>query len=419
VDGGSIPPISTIGRYRTFFSFRALGLGEVMALVPEPSEGSANADEVQLADGLLGLLQLRLSSGLKFRRVGNEPTYEIDDEEVRSERAEAIMREVFDEFYQSTMRLDGADMTLAKHHRNRGQQQRRARERVTATLRHPIRATGRALADCEKVNWELPEALRSHLRSLPEGEWLSLIEVLPTENGAVGGLVLRILLLGSLHARSIRIVDEVLALVVSGHADGAVARCRTLIEVVTVLLSISQTWDELHSLAERYQVWALWENPQDRDDATTSAIETAWGPGFFAPNGWARPLVPSLPPRARISFRDLTEATGLGSYFEQYRDFSHQVHAGPTSTVMGTDLHSAHLYQTRLKVDIEFSASVLRFSNSVLGLATECFARDAFKQLGHFDSLGWLSPALRSVEKAIKSCREFESPPIDESDEEL
>jgi hypothetical protein len=389
-----------------------------MGRVREPSEVPTHGNEVPLEDGLLGLLQLRLSSGLKFGGSGHELTHEIDHEDARSEKVERIVREAFDDFYQMTMRTEGADLALARQHRNREQQRRRSRERIAVALGRAIRATGRALSDCEKVNLELPEALRVHLRSLPEGERLPVIEVLPKDDGAVGGIALRILLLGSLHARAIRLVDEVVVLVEAGHTDGAVARSRTLIEVATTLLSISQTWDESHVLAERYQVWALWENPEERDEATNRAVVAAWGREFFAPNGWARPLVPHLAPRARISFRDLTEATGLGSYFEQYKDFSHQVHAGPTSTVMSTDLHSAHLYRTRSKVDIEFSASVLRFANSILGLITECFARDAFRLLGHFDSLGWLSPALRSVERAVESCREFESISADDFSDE-
>lgn len=157
-----------------------------------------------------------------------------------------------------------------------------------------------------------------------------------------------------LHIRACRTADEIIILLESGYADGAMGRWRTLHEIA-VIASVIAGGDE--SLAERFlhhqavdAMRALelfqkthaelgYEPPAPEDvEATTQRYNAAlaqFGPGFEKEYGWAVGYVPDPNPKnSTATHRDpklshlvrLAGQTGMGSF---YKMASYSVHASP------------------------------------------------------------------------------------------
>lgn len=189
--------------------------------------------------------------------------------------------------------------------------------------------------------------------------------------------------------------------------EGALARCRTLLESLVTQLAIGAASDEPYEVAERYQAWIYFEDSDLLTPEIEARIRDKWGKQFFTPLGWALPLRAESR-RERMTFAKLCELVSAGSLFKEYRYFSHFVHIGPMHTVAGADLRSEYIFETRHTSKPTDAAPILRFANMVLGLSTECLARDVFRGLEDFDSLGWASPVFTRTEAAIEICRLIE-----------
>jgi hypothetical protein len=150
-----------------------------------------------------------------------------------------------------------------------------------------------------------------------------------------------------LHARSCRTANEILVLLEAGHADGAIARCRTLHEIAVVASVLSRGEP---ALAERYADHAAvrtlggmrelathhaalgWEPiPEAEMQAATARVEELvrrhGGKPFRGQYGWAEGEVPPAD-GGRVTFHDLERAAGLAHFQVFVNVASASVHAG-------------------------------------------------------------------------------------------
>ncbi len=145
-----------------------------------------------------------------------------------------------------------------------------------------------------------------------------------------------------LHARACQVADEVLCLLGEGFADGAIARWRTLHEIATVALFISDHGDELaerymaHDIVETMRVvrqyekyWqrlgvdAIKESELAEIKKRYAAAIAMYGPDFKGQYGWAAKHLNKPKP----SIADIREGTKLDHLAPFYRFASHNVHA--------------------------------------------------------------------------------------------
>jgi hypothetical protein len=147
-----------------------------------------------------------------------------------------------------------------------------------------------------------------------------------------------------LHARACQVFEEVLCLSVSGFADGAMARWRTLHEMSGVALLITEGGDalatrykahyavEANKTAKRYHRFheRLGHAPLSDEELarvaqrSAEAVE-AYGPDFAEDNGWASERLR----KKRPSVADILEAASIDHLAPYYKWASHNVHAGP------------------------------------------------------------------------------------------
>lgn len=150
-----------------------------------------------------------------------------------------------------------------------------------------------------------------------------------------------------LHGRVLRTAAEVRLLTMNGFAAGAEARWRSLHEIAVVAhvlhaadVSIAgrylayadvEAWDDLRQYQQSAE--RLGREPFSDEhvhaakEAATSVIEQ-FGDEMAHPNGWAKPLFPSMKPRDRVTFSRLEQLAGLSHLRPFYRLGSHHVHAG-------------------------------------------------------------------------------------------
>jgi hypothetical protein len=149
--------------------------------------------------------------------------------------------------------------------------------------------------------------------------------------------------LARLHARACRAASEAIALLRTGHADGAYARWRTLHEIAVTMFFISRRGNdvaEAYLLHEGTRAWVAAEQYQryHRDlgykplpDAELSALEARhralvarFGAGYGSDYGWAAKTLGTKRPR----FVDIEEATKMDRWRPRYRMASEGLHAG-------------------------------------------------------------------------------------------
>lgn len=147
-----------------------------------------------------------------------------------------------------------------------------------------------------------------------------------------------------LHARACQIAHEIITLLTSGFADGAMARWRTLHEVAVVALFISERGEataeryalhryvESHLGASGYQQYCDRLGAKPLSDGVLNEIERSYtfvmsrfGENFGSQYGWA---AEDLSVR-RPTFAHIEQAVAVEHLRPYYRLASHNVHANP------------------------------------------------------------------------------------------
>lgn len=146
------------------------------------------------------------------------------------------------------------------------------------------------------------------------------------------------------HARACQICSEILALLKSGHADGAIARWRSLHEISVVCTFIKEHGNELaecyllHDHIESYKAAlqfnefssALGYDPIPDDQINSlkdirDELCRRFGKAYKNQYGWAATVMPN----DYLNFRDIEEAVNLDHLRPFYKLASHNVHANP------------------------------------------------------------------------------------------
>lgn len=152
--------------------------------------------------------------------------------------------------------------------------------------------------------------------------------------------------LSRLHARSCQVTAEIIALLESGFADGAMARWRTLHEITVIALLIA---DHGNDLAERYLAFDFVEAKNELDEYISTqvpigstkppkryiahvqknynAIIAKYGKDFRKRNGWASHALK----RTDVTFSNLEAAAKRSARRIYYKISSFNVHASPRS----------------------------------------------------------------------------------------
>jgi hypothetical protein len=144
------------------------------------------------------------------------------------------------------------------------------------------------------------------------------------------------------HARACQITEEVICLLNSGFADGAMARWRTLHEIAVVASFVGAHGEDL---AERYLLHQNVESKRAADDyekfrvrlgrkpldaeeikkleGAFAALGRRYGSEFLTPHGWAAHHLQIRKP----TFRHIEQAAKIDHLRPYYRMASHPVHA--------------------------------------------------------------------------------------------
>lgn len=175
----------------------------------------------------------------------------------------------------------------------------------------------------------------------------------------------------TLHARVIRICNEVCCLLRGGYADGALARCRTASEIVTIARTLKRS-SELTNI--RYQDWYKFRGSRIQGGSTQSTEQLVLKYGLkelTQENGWARLEFPDL--KRKISISDLerlSDRTGNNIIREAA---NYEIHGGfvPRSHGLGaSDLIEDFFLVGPSDTGIEIPARIaaLEASQSIINL---------------------------------------------------
>lgn len=156
--------------------------------------------------------------------------------------------------------------------------------------------------------------------------------------------------LTQLHARACRTASEALALLRSGHADGALSRWRTLHEIAAVAIFIAERGQDvaerylLHEFIESYRAAEeyqkhcarLGQTPFDLAEMEKfkqeyDRLQSRYGDSYPGKYGWASDALRADDPsfRGRVIFEHIEQAAGISHLRPYYRMASHPIHAGP------------------------------------------------------------------------------------------
>lgn len=147
-----------------------------------------------------------------------------------------------------------------------------------------------------------------------------------------------------LHGRACQICTEVLSLLRAGHADGAMARWRTLHEVSVVARFIVAKGADIgtrylahdviesrkaargyHAMTARLGHKPISQRELDSTNAAADALVAKYGPEFEGEYGWAAYALGIKWPK----FAEIERAVGLDHFRPYYKFASHNVHANP------------------------------------------------------------------------------------------
>jgi hypothetical protein len=148
--------------------------------------------------------------------------------------------------------------------------------------------------------------------------------------------------LARLHARACQITEEIVCLLSSGFADGAMARWRTLHEIAGVAFLLRQHGEQLatryveHQVIESFRAATDYRHCSDRlgyepmEDCEYEEVRSAriellkrYGENFDSQYGWAAEVLK----KPRPTIRDIQDAAGVDHLRAHYRMASHNVHA--------------------------------------------------------------------------------------------
>jgi len=151
--------------------------------------------------------------------------------------------------------------------------------------------------------------------------------------------------LSRLHARACQVTAEIIALLESGYANGALARWRTLHEIGVVAVLLTKSGEHLarcyvdHQSIEAKKASDEYEasrvhlgfrpisrREQERTKRNYQAALKKYGKPFGGQYGWAVGFVGG---GDKPTFRDLESAAGRASMRSHYKMASYGVHAGP------------------------------------------------------------------------------------------
>jgi len=154
--------------------------------------------------------------------------------------------------------------------------------------------------------------------------------------------------LTSLHARACQVAGEVLVLLRSGYAEGAIARWRSLHEASVVMQFVDKYGSETARRYLEHEAIESWKGAQeytahcDRlsfesiDEKELRQIQAAhdaavkkYGPSFKSAYGWAAQALKLK--KERVSFEDVEKGAGMEHWRPFYRLASHPIHANPKS----------------------------------------------------------------------------------------
>lgn len=150
----------------------------------------------------------------------------------------------------------------------------------------------------------------------------------------------------ALNARACLVLNEVHTLLVEGFPLGAQARCRSLHEtaIIATVISDSASAPETADLGERFLRHGIVDQARDLELAhehgihvDTEELEAVrslraeaiddYGSGFKHDYGWARPLFPTLTPKARVTFAQIEQLAETGLSRLDYRLGGHHIHS--------------------------------------------------------------------------------------------
>ncbi|MEM1133449.1 MAG: DUF5677 domain-containing protein [Pseudomonadota bacterium] len=160
------------------------------------------------------------------------------------------------------------------------------------------------------------------------------------------------ILLSRLHSRACQVTAEIIALLESGYARGAMARWRTLHEIEIIATFIDEAGNqtaqryldyeivEAKKAKDQYQVDSveLGYEPYDEAEATQIDLDyeevlDEYGRDFRNPYGWAAEFLKNKSPR----FADLERVAGAARMRSHYKFASYSVHASPKSLSLRMD----------------------------------------------------------------------------------
>jgi len=253
----------------------------------------------------------------ELESLGEETTYIVE------QVAPALVQSFSDEFTMDI--LNYALRKWPKEHRRRKNEVIKFRRRLEKRWGKPIETISLMLDLSREFGRNINEILRQR------------------ENGPTPHMAEA---LSRLHSRGCQVTEDIICLLSSGLADGAMARWRTLHELTTVTLLISEFGEELaerfllyeiveeRRAALQYQAFSdrLGQSPISKDELddieeSYQKIIDRFGEDFSYPYGWASKHLAKVRP----NFSDLELAIGLDHWRPYYKMASQNVHATPQS----------------------------------------------------------------------------------------
>ncbi|MGN9810330.1 DUF5677 domain-containing protein [Micromonospora sp. BQ11] len=217
------------------------------------------------------------------------------------------------------------------------------------------------------------------------------------------GSKLKMFILLSLFARACKTASEVGYLAFGGFPDGALARLRTLYEIVMIHCTLAIA---PYEVCERYQAYATIEHladlreqrryrqaraqAHDEIDEEIAAAEAdarslylRYGQEIRRPFEWARQMIPTS--SGRITFSDLDRHVSGHGWRTMYLAANHGIHAGPFATVNGIDTEKRYLNSTRPSIDKDGLFFAIRGSVMLMELVTVTFCRQFSQETKDLD----------------------------------
>ena len=161
------------------------------------------------------------------------------------------------------------------------------------------------------------------------------------------------ILLKRFHARSIRIAKEIIILMRNGYADGALARWRSIFEIIVIAKFIEQNDNELSIMYQEYlnienynemiefqkrcEYLGVSKLPEKEVENTTNMrkkLEIRYSSKFIKPYGWASKIFI----KDDITFNRIMNEVDYSLWKPYYKMACNSVHSGPKSVFFNIGL---------------------------------------------------------------------------------